>query len=169
MAILRRDDTCQDNTGNAIAGASVYYLNQPANTTTLTPLATVYSNTTGTPASNPQTSDGSGHAVAYLNSGQLYTIVYVYPNGTQVIYPDQFVGSPSGASTAFGPVVPTGTIEGTNRVFTLPFTPSLLFLWDNFPLAQGVGYTTSVIAGTFTITTATAPQVGDTFIAQGLI
>jgi hypothetical protein len=165
MAILRRDDSVLNTLGNAIAGASVYYLTQPANVPALIPLANVYSNTTGTPAANPQITDGFGHAVAYLNDGQLYTVVYVYPNGTQVVYPDQFVGSSSGGVAPFAGI-PTGTIDGTNTVFTVvngstPLTAipaQLLATFNGILLTPGLGYTVAVVGGQLKITYAVAPQ-----------
>ena len=123
MAINRRDDTVINAIGHAIAGAAVYYLTQPANTTTLTPLATVYSDTSGTITTNPQQTDGYGHAFAYLSDSVLYTIVYVYPNGVKVIYPDQAIigtgGGGGGSSLTPFAGVPSGTINGTNVSFTL--------------------------------------------------
>jgi hypothetical protein len=152
MSILRRDDTVTNALGNAISGAMVYYLTQPADVSALTPLADVYSDTTGT----------TGHAVAYLNGGQLYTIVYAYPNGQQVIYADQFVGSSSGAPTPFGEV-PTGTINGTNCIFSISKSLSQATVWLNFPLIPGLGYT---LVGTV-LTYANAPQIGDSLYVQG--
>lgn len=181
MSIVRRDDTVINTLGNAISGASVYYLTQPANTSTLTPLAPVYSNTGGTAAANPQITDGTGHAVAYLNSGQLYTIVYVYPNGTQVVYADQFVGATSGAPTSFAGV-PTGTIDGSNRVFVmvngstpLSAIPTYAVVSLNVPLIPSLGYTLALVGGQVQITYATAPQpssggvAADSIYAQGLL
>lgn len=176
MSILRRDDTVTNTLGNAIAGAKVYYLGpQPVNLSALTPLLAVYSDTVGTPATNPQVTDGFGHAVAYLNTGALFTCVYVYPNGTQVVYPDQFVGSSSGAPTAFAGV-PTGTVNGTNTVFTmvngstpLAVIPTQSTVWLNFPLILGLGYTLSVVTSQVKITFATAPKTGDSLYAQGLL
>lgn len=175
MAIFRRDDTVQNALGNAIAGAQVYVLQQPANVSTLTPLAPIYSDSTGTPTSNPQVTDGLGHAVEYLNDGQLYTCVYVYPNGMQVVYPDQFVGSASGAPSAFAGV-PIGTINGTNTVFVmvngstpLSAIPSQSTVWLNVPLIHGLGYALSIVGGQVNITYATAPQTGDSLYAQGLL
>jgi hypothetical protein len=162
MSILRRDDTVTNTLGNAIAGTLVYYLTQPTNLPALTPLAPVYSDTSGTTAANPQITDGTGHAVAYLNDGQLYTVVYVYPNGTQVVYPDQFVGSSSGAPVPFSQV-PTGTIDGTNRVFSISKTLSQATVWLNIPLIPGLGFT---LVGTV-LTYATAPQPGDSLFVQG--
>ena len=157
MSILRRDDTVQDTLGTAIAGASVFYLMQPNNLPALTPLATVYSDSYGDAGDNPQITDGYGHAVAYLSDGQLYTVVYVYPNGNQVIYPDQFVGSSSGAPTPFS-AVPSGTIDGTNCVFTINRVLNQATVWLNFPLIPGLGYTIAAGGPGMIITYATAPQ-----------
>jgi len=175
MSILRRDDTVTNTLGNAIAGASVYVLTQPADVSTLTPLAPVYSDGSGTPAANPQISDGFGHTAEYLNDGQLYTVVYVYPNGAQQVYPDQFVGSSSGAPVPFSGV-PTGTKDGTNKVFTmvngstpLGVIPTLSFVWINFSLIPGLGYSLSVVGGEVKITFATAPASTDALWAQGIL
>lgn len=172
MSIVRRDDTIINTLGNAIAGASVYYLTQPTNLPALTPLANVYSDTTGTPESNPQITDAYGHAVAYLNDGQLYTVVYVYPNGAQVVYPDQFVGSSSGGPVPFA-AVPTGTIDGTNRVFTINRVLNSATVWLNFPLIPGLGYTIAAGGPGMIITYANTPQPasgsvpGDSIYVQG--
>jgi hypothetical protein len=158
MAIIRRDDVVSNTLGNAIAGAKVYYLApQPANVAALTPLATVYSDTSGTVAANPQITDGFGHAVAYLGDGALYTVVYVYPNGTQIVYPDQFVGSSSGSPTPFSGI-PSGTIDGVNRVFTIPRVLNSATVWLNFPLIPGLGYTIAAGGPGMIITYAQAPQ-----------
>lgn len=157
MSILRRDDTVTNTLGNAIAGAKVYYLGQPADVDALTPLLPVFSDTIGTTATNPQITDGTGHAFAYLNDGALFTCVYVYPNGTKVVYPDQFVGSSSGGPVPFGQV-PSGAINGTNRVFTIPRVLNQATVWLNVPLIPGLGYT--IVAGGpgMIITYANAPQ-----------
>jgi len=181
MSIIRRDDTVVNTLGHAISGAACYYLTQPANTTTLTPLASVYSDTTGTPAANPQITDGYGHAVAYLSDGQLYTVVYVYPNGTKVIYADQFVGSTSGAPTAFKGT-PIESVDGTRTVFTMtngttPLTsiPTFDLVWNNFDLIDGLGYALSIVSGQVKITFAVAPQPpsggvdGDALFWKGLL
>ena len=87
---------CQLQTaqGQAVAGAQVYFLTQPANTTALTPLATIYSNSTGTVATQPIKTNGFGQCSAYLNSG-VYTVVYVSPLTGKLVYPDQLVGTPN--------------------------------------------------------------------------
>lgn len=163
MALLRRDDTVQDATGRALAGAQVYYLSQPANVGTLSPLAAVYSNNTGTVEANPQITDGFGHAVAYLADGSLYTVVYVHPLIGEIIYFDQSVGSSGSAPNVFTQV-PAGAVNGVNNVFTLSVTPTLLFFyWNGVFQTPGFDYT---ISGS-TITMANVPKTGDALYAQG--
>ena len=179
MANGRRDDYLTDAQGRALAGAAVYYCTQPANTSTVppTPLATIFSNITGTPEANPQFTDGFGHAVAYANDAILYTIVYVHPlfGPNPVVLIDQsFGGASSGGLTSFQGT-PSGTIDGTNTVFTfaVPALPVQAEVWLNFPLIVGLGYTVSWASGTLTITYAVAPQppsgplAGDALYVQG--
>ena len=65
--------TCQVTTpmGQAVAGAQVYFLTQPANTNSLAPLATVFSNSTGLggAVTQPVLTNGYGTCVAYLTPG----------------------------------------------------------------------------------------------------
>jgi hypothetical protein len=101
--------TCQlqTATGNAIAGAQVYFLTQPANTTTLTPLAPVYSSSTGGAVTQPLTTNGFGMCTAYLAPG-IYTVCYVSQYTGQLCYPDQNVsiggGGGGGSGTTVNPV-----------------------------------------------------------------
>lgn len=166
MANARRDDWLTDAQGRALAGAQVYYCYpQPANASTVppSPLATIYSNLTGTPLSQPVITDGFGHAVAYADSSRLYTIEYIHPlfGPNPVVLIDQsFGGGGGGGATPFAGV-PTGTIDGTNTVFTfavpsVPVTPPQV--WLNFPLINGLGFTYSWASGTLTITYANPPQ-----------
>lgn len=166
MSNARRDDWLTDAQGRALAGAEVYYCYpQPADTDTVppSPLATIYSDLGGTPLSQPVITDGFGHAVAYADSSRLYTIVYVHPlfGEFPVILKDQsFGGGGGGGATPFAGV-PTGTIDGSNKVFTFavpaaPVTPPSV--WCNYPLIDGLGFTYSWASGTLTITYANAPQ-----------
>lgn len=95
MPTVARDDRwVQDATGRAIAGALVYWCTQPANVVAAppSPLATIYTDSTGiAPAANPQTTNGLGHASAYMPPG-IYTVVFVYNGVIQQVYPDQAVG-----------------------------------------------------------------------------
>jgi hypothetical protein len=175
--ILRKDWTVQTAQGQAVAGAEVYVLTQPADVDALTPLATVYSDSTGTPAPNPAITDGLGQVALYLDNAQLYTFVVISPLLETQVYPDQNLGNAPATSTPFGGGlvgtpggIITGTVDGTNRIYTIPFTPSLLYWqYNQGVLVPGVGYTTAVVAGVFTITVAIAPQVGDTLYASGIL
>lgn len=161
MALARRDDTVTNTIGTCIPGALVYYYeNSPAYPNGA--LATVYSDLTGTPTANPQLADGFGHVVAYLEDSVLYTIVYHYPTGFDLIYPDQSVGG-GGNGSSLTPFagVPSGIKNGTNCVFTfaIPRAPaSPPSVWCNFPLIYGLGFTYSWASGILTITYAVAPQ-----------
>lgn len=167
--ILRIDRVVQTAQGQAVAGAEVYFLTQPADVDTLTPLATVYSSSTGAPGANPQITDGLGQIGCYLDNGQLYTIVVVSPFLDTQVYPDQNLGNAPATSTTFNEV-PAGAIDGTNRTFTLTVDPTLLFLqYNQGTLQPGVGYTTAVVLGVFTITLAIAPQPGDSLYASGIV
>lgn len=167
--ILRIDRTVQTAQGQAVAGAQVYFLTQPANVTALTPLANVYSSSGGAPAPNPQITDGLGQVGCYLDNTQLYTIVVVSPLLATQVYPDQNLGNSPATSAIFGQT-PSGVINGTNTVFTLTVSPTLLFLqYNGATLIPGVGYTTSTPGGVFTITLAVAPQVGDSLYASGIV
>ena len=95
--------------GQAISGAQVYFLTQPANTTTLTPLATIYSNATGAGGAitNPVLTNGFGECTIYAAPG-LYTAVYVSPFTGTLIYADQLIGTTGGAV-----FTPTGIQDAT--------------------------------------------------------
>jgi hypothetical protein len=178
MALGRRDDWLQNAQGQALAGGLVYYCNQPANTGGIppSPLAPVYADSSGTPAANPQITDGFGHAAVYLDNSQLYTIVYTHPQMGEIILRDQWVGIGSGAPTAlyFSGVL-SGMLDGNNKTFVMtnngvPLTalPLWCIVWDNFPMVQGVGYSLALVGGQVQVTFATAPQPGDTLFAQGV-
>ncbi len=186
MAIARDDRWLTDAQGRALAGAQVYYCTQPATTSTIppSPLATVYSDISGDPGTNPVYTDGFGHSVAYLNDSVLYTLVFVHPlfGPNPVVLTDQAIsGNGTTAFTAFAGV-PTGTIDGTNKVFTmvngstpLSAIPTQSTVWLNIPLINGLGYSLSVVSGEVKITYANAPQPAsggspaDSLYAQGLI
>ena len=103
-----------------------------------------------------------------LLQGEGYTVV-----GTQIhfttapISTDHLYFQCAETSVATNPMlsgIPAGTINGSNKTFTLPTMPfnSTLILWNNFPLILGEGYT---MAGN-TITFATAPIAGDSLYYQ---
>lgn len=92
----------QTATGQAVPGAQVYILTQPANTTNLTPLATVYSNSTGTGGAitQPVLTNGFGECSVYATPG-VYTVVYISPYTGKLVYPDQQIGNPSNGLISF--------------------------------------------------------------------
>ena len=165
---FRRDDTVQNALGYAIPNVAVAYYVQPSLT-----LATVYNDSNGDEViSNPQFTDGLGHADAYMASG-LYTITYSSPQIQTLTLPDQSVGPESGggAITVFAGT-PEGAVNGVNRVFTLTnngtplvTAPTILDVWLNFPLIVNVGYTITGVVISF----AQAPLDTDTIWAQGII
>ena len=120
--------------------------------------------------------------MAYANDAILYTIVYVHPlfGPNPVVLIDQSFGGTGGGGGGGGvnpfAGVSSGTIDGTNRVFTfaVPSVPVQSEIWLNFPLIVGLGYTLSYVTGTLTITYANAPQppsgsvAGDALYVQGL-
>jgi len=143
MANGRRDDWLTDAQGRALAGAQVYYCTQPANVSIVppSPLASVFSNIAGTATTNPQITDGFGHATAYAENTLLYTIVYVHPlfGPNPVILTDQVFDSTAGTGGGGGgggftpfAEVPAGAIDGVNVTFTLSHTPVNLVFWVNF-------------------------------------
>jgi hypothetical protein len=120
----------QNPQGQAISGAKVYILTQPANTSSFTPLATLYSNGTGAASplncgpvngsnqiANPVITNGHGEGCAYvMGAGNLYTVCYVSPyTGTQC-YPDQ---SPVGGATGvLAPSAPSTSVQAANSTVT---------------------------------------------------
>lgn len=175
-AYFRRDDNVQNGLGYAIPNCAVTYYTQPS-----LALATVYNDGNGDEEiSNPQFTDGLGHTAAYMAAG-LYTIVYSGMQIQTLTFPDQDVGGAgSGSSITLFAGIPQGTIDGTNRVFTLtnagvPLTsvPSQVEVWKNFSLIPNdpAGYTITGIS----IVYAVAPQppagggTGDSIWAQGVI
>jgi hypothetical protein len=158
----RIDRWITDALGNALAGVNVAICSQPATTSTQppSPLVALYADSAGvTPVTNPLTTDGLGHAFAYLASG-VYTIMSYAPGVLTVITPDQTVTSPEQAgykndSSNTGTI--TGAINGSNTVFVLSATPTppstLIFVLNGLIQA---GYT---VSGS-TVTLAVAPSAG---------
>ncbi len=96
--------------GQAVAGASVYVLSQPASLTQFTPTIPVFGSSTGFGAAicggsggaiaNPLTTDQFGHACGYVNPG-IYTICYVSSRtGTQCFQDQNFSATNGGSSFA---------------------------------------------------------------------
>ena len=182
MAIVRDDRWCADAQGRALAGAQVYWCTQPASTATNppSPLATAYTDLALDPLTQPALTDGFGHADAYLDDSVLYTVVMWHPlfGENPIVLPDQSLAGGGGGGSSLIPFAgtPSGTINGTNTVFTfaVPANPTQLTVWLNFPLINGLGYTWSWTGGTLTITYAVAPQPAsdgnpaDSLYVQGL-
>jgi hypothetical protein len=160
-----RNDVVRNGLGYAVPNVAVTYYTQPG----LAP-ASVFGGPSGGVIANPQFTNGLGQATAYLAPG-FYTITYSGAQVQTLTLQDQEVGDAgSGGSTitTFAGV-PTGTINGTNQIFTfpVPVQPSYLEVALNFPLISGVGYTSSWVSGTLTIVYTTAPQSGDNIYVQG--
>jgi hypothetical protein len=158
----RSDRWIQDGLGNAIAGASVAFCSQPANTSTLppSPLIQLYADSAGvTPITNPLTTDGLGHAFAYMASGT-YTVVVYSPQIQELILTDQVVVSPvttawNNDSSNAGTI--TGAINSGNVLFGLsaPPTPAASLTFAVNGLVQA-GW---LLSGS-TVTLAVAPHAG---------
>jgi hypothetical protein len=161
-SFFRSDRQVTDALGNAIAGASVAFCSQPANTTTLppSPLITLYSDSTGdTEITNPLTTNGLGSCFAYMPAGTYSVVIYGTGIAT-VVLSDQTITSPETAgwnndSSNAGSI--SGAINASNRVFTLSGTPtpagSLLFVTNGL---VSFGYTLSGAV----VTLAVAPNSG---------
>src|ERR1700676_4205831 len=90
----RIDEFVKAANGPALAGAEVFFANQPANTKTYppTPLTQLYADPFGvTPITQPLIADGFGHVSAYVAAGT-YTEVVAINNINQLVYPDQSYG-----------------------------------------------------------------------------
>jgi len=152
MALGRDDRTVQDAMGRALAGAQVYWCQpQPAATTSNppSPLASTYTDSTGgTPLAQPVLTDGFGHADAYLDGTQPFTVVVWHPlfGTSPIVLPDQWVNQ-EGSSVGLIPVQASttgGTITGTGTTWTLPSPPvggSLILQRNGQVLTPTLGYT----------------------------
>ena len=184
MAIARDDRWTSDAQGRALSGALVYWCTQPATVPTPpaapSPLAVIYADISGTtPETQPVVTDGFGHAFAYMDDSVLYTVVFYHPlfGPNPIILKDQALGSGGGGGATLHAFegTPTGTLDGTNKVFTLavPASPVYLDVSLNIVLIPGLGYTAAWVSGTLTITYAVAPQpasgpiAGDALYVKG--
>jgi hypothetical protein len=174
MALSRDDRWLTDALGRALAGAQVYWCNQPANTSVIppSPLATIFADTEGDPWPNPQTTDGFGHAYAYLTPGGLYTLVFVHPlfGPNPIVLPDQPVPSTGALPLIYSP---GGVPNGTLRTFTLTFSPvnpteGLLFVSGSYiPYGASSPGSYTISGNVITWTGATPPQTGDVLVYYG--
>lgn len=164
MALIRADLTYQNAMGQAISGGQIYVCSQPANTGSLppSPLASVFSDNAGAnPVTQPLITNGFGQTFFYAAPG-VYTYVFYSASTGELVYPDQVLIN--SATVAVNTVVPSGSINGSNRTFTLPSAPVnflQLFLNGVLQLPNGTNYS---ITGS-TITMNSAPHSGDQLFA----
>lgn len=175
MALGRDDRFVTDALGRALAGAQVYWCQpQPASTANKppSPLASTFTDSTGdTALTQPVLTDGFGHADAYLDGTQPFTIVIWHPlfGPNPIVLIDQWVAqlqdiaglTPVQASTTGGTI--TGAIPGT--AFTLPSVPAantLVLQKNGQVLTPGLGYSITGAA----ITLATNLVTGDNLNAN---
>lgn len=170
---FRFDGSIQSAVGNALDGVQIYVCTQPATTSSIppSPLATIYSDSTGTALANPVLSDGNGNFFFYAATGT-YTLVYYDPlqRIPTLIFPDQQVVSPGGGSvtsvaltmpTEFSvsgsPISSSGTLavtkanQNANKVYAGPASggaaaPTFRSM-VSADLPAGVGSVTSVQLG----------------------
>lgn len=128
--------------GQALDGVEVYVLTQPTTSTAIppTPLATIYSNSTGTVLANPVESDGLGNWFFYAATGT-YTLVVHDPIARipDTVFPDQQVVTQGGGSvtsvamvmpaefsvagspiTAGGTITVTKVVQNANTIYAGP-------------------------------------------------
>lgn len=126
-------------------------------------LATVYSNSALTvTASNPMTTDGQGRFGFWAAAGTYFYQVQTASGNILGVFPFTLGGSGGGGGGVLNTAtqVPGGTIDGSNRVFTLSNAPVLLLLDLNGLLMEpGLDYTLSGSTITFT---GSLPQGGST-------
>ena len=167
-----RFQNCQLQTamGQAVQGASVYFLTQPANTSTLTPLATVYSSAAGASSTNPVTTNGFGMCTAYLANGT-YTVCYVSPYTGTNCYPDQAVeyGVATGITIGLTPVNSgtNGYVLYDNAGITGNISASTTV--NGSACALGGSCTATAAAGTLTGTTLNSTVVNSSLTSLGTI
>ncbi len=164
-SLYRRDDWSTDGLGRALSGLQVYVCYQPADTESVppSPLATIYSDNAGAdPITQPVLTDGFGHSFWYAPEGS-YTIVFYSPLTQEVVLEDQALVPYASVTVTYkndtsnaGSI--TGSINGTNRVFTLsgaPAPPNSLMFMVNGLVQAGWSLSGS------TVTLAVAPHSGD--------
>jgi hypothetical protein len=138
----RADFSLINAQGQAVSGANVYVVNQPNNCTQISgsqyqcglpppavptpgPLSTIYGSVSGSGTAtcgktagqiaNPVTTDGFGHACAYV-AGGTYTVCYYSTSTGTICYPDQNFTSPSNCTISGCVPVSGGTMTGALNV-----------------------------------------------------
>jgi len=148
--------------GQALAGVEVYFLTQPADVTSLTPLATVYSNSTGAGGAitQPLLTDGLGQFAAYLTPG-VYTVVYVVPTSGTFSYPDQNIsyGGGTAGTVTFDEI---GSGDNTTAAMIVGSGASLGVAGSGTIAATSIdGVTVTGTPGTGQVLTATSPTAAN--------
>lgn len=170
MAIARFDANLLTTQGQAISGASVYVLFQPADTVNFLPLVTLYADAgEAQPKTNPLTTDGNGDAFCYLQAGT-YTVCFTSPLITTIVKPDQTVGTTVTNGLNYYNNTVNGPINGVNNVFTLLYPPNPLnsfnLYWNGVRQAGNYTLAGLTLTTNFTIAGQPAyPQPGDTLYA----
>ncbi len=157
MGQYGRYQTCSLQTalGQAVAGAQVYFLQQPANVGALTPQATVYSSPTGGVVTQPVLTNGFGECTAYLSPG-VYTVVYVSPLVGTISYPDQNIAVGGGTpSTPSFSAITSGT--NTAAAMNVGAGASLQPTGGSIGATAIDGVAVSGTPGTGQVITATSP------------
>ena len=86
--------------------------------------------------------------------------------GTQILHQVNSSNLTAGFPLNLGsPIVPTGSINGVNRVFTLPTTPGSVVLVFRNGLLQSLGASNDYTISGATITFNVAPLTGDTILS----
>jgi hypothetical protein len=134
----RADFSLTNAQGQAISGAQVYVLQQPNSCSqvsgsqytcaSFTPLQTLYGSATGSGTAqcggsageilNPQTTDGFGHACAYIAPGAYMFCYYSTSTGT-ICFPDQSVYSSSGAYCSISGCTYSGNVSAPEFIGNL--------------------------------------------------
>lgn len=172
MAFFRFDGVVRNAVGEAIPGADIYVCTQPAVTSSIppSPLATIYSDSSGTVLANPVVSDGNGNFNFYAATGT-YTLVFFDPFGripTTVFIDQQVVTQGGGSVTSVALTVPAEfsiagspiTTSGTFAITKANQNPNLVYAGPGSGPAAAPAFralvTADMPAGTGTVTSVAA-------------
>lgn len=87
------------------------------------------------------------------------------PEAGDVDWDDELNGNFDILDSMFVPEVPTGDINGSNKVFTLSVTPWFIFLFKNGMFMRPGGEDYALSGDTFTYEDNQVPQTGDVHFA----
>lgn len=182
--LFRTDEWVKSTLGPAISGAHLYFCTQPAAVPSSeatggpTPQASTYQDPNGVTAlPQPISTDGFGHANAYIAPGT-YTLC-VYNNGSlMATYPDQSIGVSGGVislNSLTGNVSVQGgsgisiAVVGSSVIVSSSVTggvTSLNSLVGNVSIVAGTGISVSVVGSGIQVSGTTSPT-GSYFIGPG--